>query len=299
MSATTIFVIGIVAAAGLAALAVFTVAWRRGPSAEPITSAATGKLDKRAVRSDRRRQASAADGGGTAVATLTATAEDDTATTAESETATGPAAPPPDPALERIPITSAEYGVTRRKFLNRALFGLFVGAFLGGLSLSFLAFLWPKLKGGFGSPINAGNFTELQLQMIQADGSVQPVFVAAAQSWIVPFDSNVQDASSFAGLPVVATDGSEPGLMALWQRCVHLGCRVPECLSSQGFECPCHGSKYNFHGEYVDGPAPRNMDRFAVEINDNGDLVVQTGQVLETSRATIKTIAYPQGPSCV
>ena len=297
MSATTLFVLGIVAAAGLAALAVFTVAWRRGPSAEPITGAATGKLDKRAVRSDRQRQASASESGGTAVATLTATDEEDTET--ESETTVDAAAPPSDPALQKIPITAAEYGVTRRKFLNRALFGLFVGAFLGGLSLSFLAFLWPKLKGGFGSAVNAGNFNEIQSQLIQPDGSILPIFMAAAQSWIVPFEPDLQDASSFSGLPVVATDGSEPGVMALWQRCVHLGCRVPECLSSQGFECPCHGSKYNFHGEYEDGPAPRNMDRFAVEISDNGDLIIQTGQVVETSRATAKTIAYPQGPSCL
>ena len=41
------------------------------------------------------------------------------------------------------------------------------------------------------------------------------------------------------------------------------------------------------------------MDRFAVEISDNGDLIIQTGQVVETSRATAKTIAYPQGPSCL
>ena len=298
MSATTIFVIGIVAAAGLAALAVFTVAWRRGPSAEPITDAATGKLDKRAVRSDRRR-ASAAAGGGTAVATLAKTDEADPEPETETETTEDSTAPPPDPALQKMPITAAEYGVTRRKFLNRALFGLFVGAFLGGLSISFLAFLWPKLKGGFGSPVNAGNFNELQSQLIQADGSIQPIFMAAAQSWIVPFETALQDDSSFTDLPVVASDGSKPGIMALWQRCVHLGCRVPECLSSQGFECPCHGSKYNFHGEYQDGPAPRNMDRFAVEINDNGDLIIQTGQVVETSRASTTTIAYPQGPSCV
>jgi cytochrome b6-f complex iron-sulfur subunit len=297
MSATTLFVIGIVAAAGLAALAVFTVAWRRGPSAEPITAPTTGKLDKRAVRSDRRRQTSASVGGGTAVATLTKTDEADTAP--EPEATADATAPPSDPALQKIPITAAEYGVTRRKFLNRALFGLFVGAFLGGLSLSFLAFLWPKLKGGFGSAVNAGNFNDIQSQLIQPDGSIQPIFMAAAQSWIVPFETGLQDASSFTGLPVVATDGSEPGVMALWQRCVHLGCRVPECLSSQGFECPCHGSKYNFHGEYEDGPAPRNMDRFAVEVNDNGDLIIQTGQVVETSRATAKTIAYPQGPSCL
>ena len=106
--------------------------------------------------------------------------------------------------------------------------------------------------------------------------------------------------SSFEGLPVVAgAGGGEPGLMALWQRCVHLGCRVPSCVPSQGFECPCHGSRYNFHGEYEAGPAPRNMDRFAVEADDSGNLIVQTGQVIETSRASNKTIRYPQGPSCV
>ena len=87
--------------------------------------------------------------------------------------------------------------------------------------------------------------------------------------------------------------------MAVWQRCVHLGCRVPSCESSQGFECPCHGSKYNFHGEYEDGPAPRNLDRFGVEVNDQGQLVVLTGEIFETPRSKNKTLAYPQGPSCL
>ncbi len=45
--------------------------------------------------------------------------------------------------------------------------------------------------------------------------------------------------------------------MPLYQRCVHLGCRVPFCNSSKWFECPCHGSKYNEAGEYQLGPAPR------------------------------------------
>ena len=87
--------------------------------------------------------------------------------------------------------------------------------------------------------------------------------------------------------------------MALWQRCVHLGCRVPQCDSSQGFECPCHGSKYNFHGEYEDGPAPRNLDRFLVEVNESNELINDTGTVIETARASVKTIEYPQGPSCI
>jgi hypothetical protein len=36
----------------------------------------------------------------------------------------------------------------------------------------------------------------------------------------------------------------------------------PECLSSQWFECGCHGSQYNRVGENKAGPAPRGMDHF-------------------------------------
>ena len=63
--------------------------------------------------------------------------------------------------------------------------------------------------------------------------------------------------------------------MPLYQRCVHLGCRVPFCQSSQWFECPCHGSKYNEAGEYQLGPAPHGMDRFAVKV-EGGNVMVDT-----------------------
>ena len=32
--------------------------------------------------------------------------------------------------------------------------------------------------------------------------------------------------------------GMEAGLVALYQKCPHLGCRVPNCATSQWFECP-------------------------------------------------------------
>jgi cytochrome b6-f complex iron-sulfur subunit len=291
MSATAIFVIGIVAAALLAAAGIFTVAARRGPAAGPVT----GSFDRRAARKDResrRVQAEAAAGGG--VATLV-----ETEVEAEPHVEEGPIAA--TPVFEKQVVSAAEYGVTRRQFFNRAILGLFGGAFLGGLGLAFLAFLWPKLKGGFGSKITTTEtIGSLRSQLLNPDGTVSPVFLASAQSWIVPFDESKAPGSSFDGLPVYAGGGGgELALMALWQRCVHLGCRVPSCESSQGFECPCHGSKYNLHGEYVDGPAPRNMDRFAVEVNEAGNLVIDTGSVLETTRAKTKTIAYPQGPSCL
>ena len=88
------------------------------------------------------------------------------------------------------------------------------------------------------------------------------------------------------------------GLMALFQRCVHLGCRVPWCGPSQGFECPCHGSKYNSIGEYFAGPAPRNLDRFEVDVV-GGRFIIKTGSIVETPRASSLTSKYPRGPSCI
>ena len=89
------------------------------------------------------------------------------------------------------------------------------------------------------------------------------------------------------------------GLMPLYQRCVHLGCRVPFCQSSQWFECPCHGSKYNEAGEYQLGPAPRGMDRFKIEIA-SGQVSVDTSLVIQgPPRGTDTINEPPQGSFCV
>jgi Rieske Fe-S protein len=98
--------------------------------------------------------------------------------------------------------------------------------------------------------------------------------------------------------PIVIS-GMEKGLVALYQRCVHLGCRVPFCDSSQWFECPCHGSKYNRVGEKQGGPAPRGLDRFALEVS-GGNIVVDTGnQVTGPPIGTNTTGQSPEGAPCV
>ncbi len=292
MSATTIFIVAIIAAAVLVGAGVIAVAARRGSEAGPVT----GRLDRRAVRKDAAARSERVAAAEAAVATLV---EEDPGVEPEAEEPE----PLPDPLTERVPLTPEEMAMTRRRFLNRSLLGLFGGVFLGGQALAFLAFLWPKLKGGFGGRVNVGKVADLRDEIL--GDVITPAFRASAQSWIVPFDPADIEGSSFdpadtGGVAVVAGGGGgEVGLMALWQKCVHLGCRVPECISSQGFECPCHGSKYNLHGEYFAGPAPRNMDRFAVEVNEAGDLIVDTGTVVQTARATTFTIQYPQGPQCV
>lgn len=288
MSTTTIFIIAIIGAGVLTVLGIFAIAIRRGPSAGPITpeelSGATPAASPKApvviIGSD---EPGAADSAASKVAIIT----DDSA------------APPVDPLTDKKVVTPAEYGVTRRKFLNRALYLVF-GLFLAQFALGALAFVWPRLKGGFGTPINVGNVDELKAALTDG-GTVIPTFVPAAQAWLVPFEMSKLPGSSYEGVPFVVAGGESDGVgvMALWQRCVHLGCRVPDCAPSQGFECPCHGSRYNIHGEYDSGPAPRNMDRFGLTVNVAGDLIIETGTVVQTPRSKELTAEYPQGPFCV
>lgn len=189
-----------------------------------------------------------------------------------------------------VEVSPEESGLTRRQFFNRALTATF-GSFMGLMGLYSLAFFWPRLIGGFGADVDAGRVSDLQDQVFTPDGSIIPVFIPEARAYVVPAPATPSE--QYEGRGVDAA-----GLMALWQRCVHLGCRVPWCGPSQGFECPCHGSRYNSVGEYFGGPAPRNLDRFVVEIRDDR-FIIRTGDIVETPRAASLTVAYPQGPSCI
>ncbi len=274
MSAGQAVALGIALVVVLSSAAIFTLAYRRESE-----SRAVGTLDKEARRRTRLRkpvEVSAASDPGV----------DDEDSEAE------PAPEPPTPIREVIELSPAEFGETRRQFLNRAT-GVSFGAFLAFFGITSLAFLWPKLQGGFGGKIDAGDVTEIKAAIFQPDGSIEPFYVAQAKTYVVPFDEDAISETDFGGIGVVAE-----GLSGLFQKCVHLGCRVPWCSSSQGFECPCHGSKYNAAGEYEAGPAPRNLDRFAIEVID-GRLIINTGVVRDTPRAKVKTVQYPQGVNCL
>ncbi len=59
---------------------------------------------------------------------------------------------------------------------------------------------------------------------------------------------------------------TENGLLALYGVCTHLGCLPKWVPTNSRFECPCHGSKFTGNGSYIEGPAPRALDRFPVTI---------------------------------
>jgi cytochrome b6-f complex iron-sulfur subunit len=182
--------------------------------------------------------------------------------------------------------------VSRRDFFRRSMLTslLVFGAEFGGGTIGFL---WPNLKGGFGSQIAAGSLADIK-QQIQSSGG-QPVYNGTGRFYIIPWGgTSASGQADYSGEGVTAQ-----GIMPLYQRCVHLGCRVPFCNSSKWFECPCHGSKYNQAGEYQLGPAPRGMDRFRVTITGDTVVVDTSTVVLGPPRGTDTISEPPQGPFCV
>ncbi len=69
------------------------------------------------------------------------------------------------------------------------------------------------------------------------------------------------------------------GVLAIYKVCPHLGCLYKWVPANDRFECPCHGSKFEKQGSYIEGPAPRGLDRFIVYATDtNGNVVAETNE---------------------
>jgi len=72
----------------------------------------------------------------------------------------------------------------------------------------------------------------------------------------------------------VAVFRDEQGVYALSRVCTHLGCIVKP--TAEGFECPCHGSRYDHEGLVTKGPAPRPLPWLEVKVQ-GGVLYVDEG----------------------
>ena len=213
----------------------------------------------------------------------------------ESKAATGLARRRGTGVVRYEPVDPEEIGVTRRQFFNRGILtGLGLG--VGGFGAAALAFLWPTGSAGFGGKITVGSVSDVQ-------GSIdkkEPYYNASAKVYIQPYPKeDLGKAKKVYGIEPGVFAGMEAGYVALYQKCPHLGCRVPWCATSQWFECPCHGSKYNRVGEKKGGPAPRGMDRFAVEVSGS-NIVVDTAVVVQGPPIGTDTTGQGQeGAACV
>jgi cytochrome b6-f complex iron-sulfur subunit len=105
---------------------------------------------------------------------------------------------------------------------------------------------------------------------------------------LFPYDPadlpDVGTAPQFVAAGRFHVSNTPAGLLALYGVCTHLGCLPKWAPTNERFECPCHGSKYRANGTYIEGPAPRGLDRFPVTVTFTDGSVLETdgtGDALE------------------
>lgn len=166
-------------------------------------------------------------------------------------------------------------GISRRALLRRSL-GLGVALWLTEVGAGSIAYLWNAVGGG--SPkVRVGTFDDI----VTIDPNLPfrsgfPMYVRPARAFVVLVDPR----------QARFTPGADPNgegilnVRALSQVCPHLGCRPNPCIEDYWFHCPCHQSRYDRLGIKPKGigfgPAARGMDRFAVEVDADGVLTIDT-----------------------
>ena len=282
MDSTIVIVIAVASVAVLAAIAFLSLARR-----SDVRGA--GALSSETVRRDSSASAGSSSKKETTAAAEAAGVEARTPSTAVATTSPADIAPwvPPDP--EAI-------GVSRRQFFNRATIGLMSAGLGAFAAASFVAFLWPTKTGGFGGKVPVGRVNDVFAGIRAGSGFF---YAPEARAWITEYPKDSLPKAIEVYQPALIPNMTA-GITVQYQKCPHLGCRVPQCVSSQWFECGCHGSTYNRVGEKKGGPAPRGMDHFAAEITTAGDVIVDTGTVYQGQPIGTNTTGQEaEGPNCV
>lgn len=180
-------------------------------------------------------------------------------------------------------------GFSRRTLMRRAL-GAAVGLWAVEAVAGTLGFAWSAGRAASGV-VRVGTFAEfLAMNGSLPVGEGFPAYVAAARAFVVLIDP--ARGGWFPGDDPTG-DGQALNVRALSQICPHLGCRPNPCLEDFWMRCPCHQSRYDrlgikVHGERY-GPAERGMDRFAVRVDRDGVLFV------DTSKLTFGPLPIPLG----
>ncbi len=165
--------------------------------------------------------------------------------------------------------------ITRREFLNYAFLAT-LGLFFVEVGAATYFFALPRFQAGeFGGIFDLGKASDILPKVTDP-----PLPNQKAKIWL---------------------SNTDQGVLALYNVCVHLGCLYQWQPVSNRFECPCHGSKYQKNGTYIEGPAPRSLDRMVIRFLDssgkvlaetdaaggplpipdpNAELVVDTGKII-------------------
>jgi cytochrome b6-f complex iron-sulfur subunit len=201
-------------------------------------------------------------------------------TKAEAAAKAAPAAPvakkklevPPMPAkpdYAKAPALAADVDAATRRGFFAASAGLLFGSSLavGFTSLAVTHLIWLLGFARFMFPnilIEPPTRFKVGFPDSLAPGQVETKFIPQFGVWIVRYE--------FDGAPMI---------FALKSVCTHLGCTPNWLEAEQKFKCPCHGSGFYKDGVNFEGPAPRPLERYAVTLADDGQLLVDKSRTFQ------------------
>jgi cytochrome b6-f complex iron-sulfur subunit len=200
-------------------------------------------------------------------------------------------------AVARTPAASAgaeeqTQGVSRREFLYY-IWGASMALLLAETAGAIVWFALPRFRAGeFGGVFTIDPSTlpqkgQIDMAKHEVITPTTPIGVSAGKFWL---------------------SLSNEGLLAMSMVCTHLGCLFKWVPANKRFECPCHGSHFEFNGwkRPNEGPAQRNLDRFAVTVtspsgtvttNADGNPVKVDGATSIAVNTGKKILGKPTGTS--
>jgi cytochrome b6-f complex iron-sulfur subunit len=183
----------------------------------------------------------------------------------ESKNAASPVPPaaPPKPAAPKP--AAKETIVTRRSFISwmTLAWTAFTASMLAAATAT-TRFMFPNVLFEPPPTFKAGFPNEIQV------GQVDERFKQRFAVWLVrtAFD----------------TYANAEGIFALSTVCTHLGCTPNWLEAEQKFKCPCHGSGYYKTGVNFEGPTPRPLERFAISLADDGQILVDKSRKFQQEK---------------
>jgi cytochrome b6-f complex iron-sulfur subunit len=172
----------------------------------------------------------------------------------------------PDYARPKAPAVET---ATRRSFMA-GIFGFMFGSSLaiGFSSLAITHLMWLLGTARFMFPnilIEPPTRFKVGFPDAFSPGQVETKYIPQFGVWIVRYEVEGQ-----------------PMIYALKSVCTHLGCTPNWLEAEQKFKCPCHGSGFYKDGINFEGPAPRPLERYAISLADDGQLLVDKSRTFNS-----------------
>ena len=175
-----------------------------------------------------------------------------------------PSAPTKDEILAKYKGRATGAPINRRGFfLSLGVAWTAMAAALGGMGAAIFAFMIPRVDWGKPTTARCGPPDRI------APNTVDETYKLSDNIWLVRDNEKI---------------------VALLAVCTHLGCTPNWAEGENKFKCPCHGSGFRgvkggqLAGINFEGPAPVPLQRCKISLADDGQIVVDKGQLYEWAK---------------